>query len=169
MSDSIRISDIADFGAKPPPGKYIIRLLDTKPMKTKTDNHYPMVISIFEVVRGEWEGAEVSKISVFNTTPDLKQKGKFRASAIMDLKRTFVNAGRPLPSDFAFPLDEEKAAKVIEKHLGGLLLEADWSVDPKNDQYNRLNIIGLVSNSAAETDYEDEFVDSEYPYEEVGV
>jgi len=156
--DSIRIDQIADMGAKPEEGRFVARLSDVKPMRTKTDNHYPMVITVLEIMRGEWEGAEIGKISVLNVSKD--KKGRVTAGGIMDLKRTFANVGRPLPVDYAFPLDENAAAALVKQKLGGLLLDISVSPDKKNPQYTRVQINGVAGESSSDADFED--FDGEY-------
>lgn len=163
--ETVDINNISDIGAKPDDGRYVARYLDYKAMKTKTDNHYPMVITTLEIMRGEFEGFEIGKISVLNVSKD--KRGRTTAGGIMDLKRTFANIGKPLPQNFAFPLDEEACGKLIESKLKGLLLDITYKTDEKNPQYSRIQINGLAGGGTAAED-DEEF--EEYPeYEEVAV
>jgi hypothetical protein len=161
--ETIRIDEISDVGAIVPDGRYTARLVDAQgKMSSNPTNPNPMVIATFEIMKGEYEGLETSKFYVLNVS---RKNGKVYAGGIMDFKKTCAAVGRPLAPGFAFPLDKEAAARLLQKTLNGLSLDitVKSEVSKKDGKnYTRVNVNGLATAGVQTVDDDAEFEEFDY-------
>jgi hypothetical protein len=152
---TINVDEIAEFGQRPPVGKYIATLSSVEGKESKAKK--PMFVATFVVSEGEHEGKE---LTVFHSLVTSKSKdGRTIAGGIADAKRTFAAIGNPLPAGFAFPLSPDHAATLYGKRLKGHRVEivvfteparsGELGEDGKPKVYTRTKVVGAVKAPAA--------------------
>lgn len=150
VTPTVNLDELTPIGAFVPPGRYTAALQSVEGKKSKNDN--PMVVAEFVVNGGDQEG---NSITIWYPLVVTEKNGKKYAGGIMDLKRTFAAIGKPLATNFAFPLDANLAAKAYGTKLKGVsveiavLKEMD-RLDPTKER-TRAQVVGLAKGASQAT------------------
>jgi hypothetical protein len=101
---TVNVDEVTPIGAILRQGRYPGRLLTVEGSisKAKPDGKggNPMIVATYVVTGGEAEGLEAK---IWYTLTVSTKNGKKFAGGVIDAKKAFAAAGKPLPSGFAFP------------------------------------------------------------------
>jgi hypothetical protein len=115
---TVNIDEIASGSPIVPPGRYTATLFAVEGKQSKADK--PMLETSFLVTSGDHENEE---IRIWYSLAVTEKNGKKYAGGLADIKRTFAAVGKPLPANFAFPLDASIAAQLFGKRLKAAVVE----------------------------------------------